>query len=77
MQRAIEEVADFARVIHLNLQQTSFGKADAPVRQRRADGTLGGQADATATMARVGRTRSAAAGAGASGPLRQPMPEPC
>ena len=26
MQRAVEEVADFARVIHLNLQQTSFGK---------------------------------------------------
>uniref|UniRef100_Q47FN0 Protein kinase:GAF n=1 Tax=Dechloromonas aromatica (strain RCB) TaxID=159087 RepID=Q47FN0_DECAR len=26
VQRAVEEVADFARVIHLNLQQTSFGK---------------------------------------------------
>lgn len=26
VQRAIEEVADFARVIHLNMQQTTFGK---------------------------------------------------
>lgn len=26
VQRAVEEVADFARVIHLNLQQTTFGK---------------------------------------------------
>ncbi|MBS1139086.1 MAG: Protein kinase:GAF [Proteobacteria bacterium] len=26
VQRAVEEVADFARVIHLNLQQTNFGK---------------------------------------------------
>ena len=26
VQRAVEEVADFARVIHLNLQQTAFGK---------------------------------------------------
>ena len=26
VQRAVEEVADFARVIHLNLQQTQFGK---------------------------------------------------
>jgi serine/threonine protein kinase len=26
VQRAVEEVADFARVIHLNMQQTTFGK---------------------------------------------------
>jgi serine/threonine protein kinase len=26
VQRAVEEVADFARIIHLNLQQTTFGK---------------------------------------------------
>ena len=26
VQRAIEEIADFARIIHLNLQQTTFGK---------------------------------------------------
>lgn len=26
VQRAVEEVADFARVVHLNLQQTTFGK---------------------------------------------------
>ncbi|PKO33584.1 MAG: serine/threonine protein kinase [Betaproteobacteria bacterium HGW-Betaproteobacteria-7] len=26
VQRAVEEVADFARIIHLNLQQTNFGK---------------------------------------------------
>jgi len=26
VQRAVEEVADFARIIHLNLQQTAFGK---------------------------------------------------
>jgi GAF domain-containing protein len=26
VQRAVEEVADFARVVHLNLQQTAFGK---------------------------------------------------
>ena len=40
VQRAIEEVADFARVIHLNLQQTSFGKQMRLFAKGGADGTL-------------------------------------
>jgi len=42
VQRAIEEVADFARVIHLNLQQTSFGKQMRLFAKGGPDGTLSG-----------------------------------
>lgn len=42
VQRAVEEVADFARVIHLNLQQTSFGKQMRLFAKGGADGTLSG-----------------------------------
>jgi hypothetical protein len=54
VQRAVEEVADFARVIHLNLQQTSFGKQMRLFAKGGADGTLGGRVGPgpTATMAR-------------------------
>src|SRR5574343_226355 len=58
VQRAVEEVTDFARVIHLNLQQTSFGKhmrlfaksgaalADGdPEAEDFADGTVLGESD--------------------------------
>jgi len=48
VQRAIEEVADFARVIHLNLQQTSFGKQMRLFAKGGADGTLGGPGGAGA-----------------------------
>lgn len=48
VQRAIEEVADFARVIHLNLQQTSFGKQMRLFAKGGADGTLGGAGGAGA-----------------------------
>ena len=53
VQRAVEEVADFARVIHLNLQQTTFGKqmrlfakgnavaGEAPGMAEEADLTVG------------------------------------
>ena len=58
VRRAVEEVADFARVIHLNLQQTNFGKqmrlfakgsmggsegVGAAVSAELADGTLLGE----------------------------------
>ncbi len=42
VQRAVEEVADFARVIHLNLQQTSFGKQMRLFAKGGPDGTLSG-----------------------------------
>ncbi|KAB2924716.1 MAG: HDOD domain-containing protein [Dechloromonas sp.] len=56
VQRAIEEVADFARIIHLNLQQTTFGKlmrqfarsTGAPVQEDEPDtmaGTVLGEVD--------------------------------
>ncbi|WP_310492263.1 protein kinase domain-containing protein [Dechloromonas sp.] len=60
VQRAVEEVADFARIIHLNLQQTTFGKqmrlfaeagavdkapADDPNSSDFADGTVIGESD--------------------------------
>ncbi|MGB4065459.1 MAG: HDOD domain-containing protein [Azonexus sp.] len=60
VQRAVEEVADFARIIHLNLQQTTFGKqmrlfaeagavdkrsADDPNGSDFADGTVIGESD--------------------------------
>ena len=48
VQRAVEEVADFARVIHLNLQQTSFGKQMRLFAKGGADGTLGGAGGAGA-----------------------------
>ena len=48
VQRAVEEVADFARVIHLNLQQTSFGKQMRLFAKGGADGTLGGPGGAGA-----------------------------
>ncbi len=48
VQRAIEEVADFARIIHLNLQQTSFGKQMRLFAKGGADGTLGGPGGAGA-----------------------------
>ncbi|WP_371322986.1 HDOD domain-containing protein [Dechloromonas sp. ZY10] len=46
MQRSVEEVAEFARIIHLNLQQTTFGKQ---MRQ-----FFSGKGDAVAGGARVG-----------------------
>ncbi|RIX42477.1 MAG: serine/threonine protein kinase [Rhodocyclales bacterium GT-UBC] len=42
VKRAVEEVADFARVIHLNLQQTTFGKQ---MRQFARNGGEEGNAD--------------------------------
>jgi serine/threonine protein kinase len=60
VQRAVEEVADFARIIHLNLQQTAFGKqmrqfseagsvgkeaSDDPNASDFADGTVIGESD--------------------------------
>ncbi|UCV21411.1 serine/threonine protein kinase [Ferribacterium limneticum] len=60
VQRAVEEVADFARIIHLNLQQTTFGKqmrlfaeagvdGKAPADDQNssdfADGTVIGESD--------------------------------
>lgn len=60
VQRAVEEVADFARVIHFNLQQTTFGKqmrqfakagpseqagADDATDSGLADGTVLGEPD--------------------------------
>jgi serine/threonine protein kinase len=42
VQRAVEEVSDFARIIHLNLQQTTFGK------QMRLFARSGGGEDAAA-----------------------------
>lgn len=62
VQRAVEEVADFARVIHLNLQQTQFGKqmrlfakgggdaarSEASREDDLADGTLLGEPADTA-----------------------------
>jgi serine/threonine protein kinase len=43
VQRAVEEVADFARVIHLNMQQTTFGKQ---MRQFVRNGGVENAADA-------------------------------
>lgn len=45
VQRAVEEVADFARVIHLNLQQTTFGKQMHLFARGSAEG--GDEADLT------------------------------
>ncbi len=65
VQRAVEEVADFARVIHLNLQQTNFGKQmrlfakaggeavdqDGEQANDLADGTVLGESDPLAGAA--------------------------
>ena len=48
VQRAVEEVADFARIIHLNLQQTTFGKQ---MRQFARSNGAPEQADDPDTMA--------------------------
>lgn len=48
VQRAVEEVADFARIIHLNLQQTTFGKQ---MRQFARSHGAPEQADEPDTMA--------------------------
>ena len=51
VQRAVEEVADFARVIHLNLQQTTFGKQMRLFAKGSMAGSEGAGATASAELA--------------------------
>ncbi len=51
VQRAVEEVADFARVIHLNLQQTNFGKQMRLFAKGSMAGSEGAGATASAELA--------------------------
>jgi len=70
LQRAVEEVADFARVVHLNLQQTAFGKQMSlfakgakPASSAEDGGNTADFADGTVLL----ETDPLATGGGASG----------
>jgi serine/threonine protein kinase len=72
VQRAVEEVADFARIIHLNLQQTTFGKQ---MRQFARSNGAPEQADDPDTMAGtvLGECDPLAGGDGQSGDDGEPQ----
>jgi serine/threonine protein kinase len=67
VQRAVEEVADFARIIQLNLQQTTFGKqmrlfAEAAMLEKSAEDDTDGSDFADATVIREGDPLGGVAG---------------